>query len=262
MAATNGPTRPAPPRSSETAATATLSPSCVCRRSSDGISLRQGWHHVAHKLTTTGLPLKSAMLAGLPSASVNPVSGAGCGALSGINSPSLSFSSSAAAAAERATRSATATVANQADHPRNPNWGGRFDGGPAAIMRRINASIDFDKRLYAEDIAGSLAHCAMLVAQRILTPEDGVAITKGLEQIRSEIDRGEFVFSEANEDIHLNIEARLAELIGPIAGRLHTARSRNDQIATDFRLWVRGAIERTDAAMRDLQAALIDRAEA
>jgi argininosuccinate lyase len=153
-------------------------------------------------------------------------------------------------------------VANKAEHERNPNWGGRFDGGPAAIMRRINASIDFDKRLYAEDIAGSLAHCAMLVAQGILTPEDGVAIAKGLEQIRGEIDSGAFVFSEANEDIHLNIEARLTELIGPIAGRLHTARSRNDQVATDFRLWVRGAIERIDGEMRALQAALIDQAQA
>ncbi len=128
-------------------------------------------------------------------------------------------------------------------------WGGRFDGGPAAIMRRINASIDFDKRLWAEDIAGSLAHCAMLVAQKMVSPEDGAAIAGGLEQIRGEIDSGAFVFSEANEDIHLNIEARLAELIGPIAGRLHTARSRNDQVATDLRLWVRAAIDRADAAM-------------
>jgi argininosuccinate lyase len=153
-------------------------------------------------------------------------------------------------------------VANNAERERNPNWGGRFDGGPAAIMRRINASIDVDKRLYAEDIAGSLAHCAMLVAQRILSPEDGAAIAKGLEQIRGEIEGGTFAFSEANEDIHLNIEARLAALIGPIAGRLHTARSRNDQIATDFRLWVRAAIDRIDAAMRGLQAALIAQAEA
>ncbi len=152
--------------------------------------------------------------------------------------------------------------ANRPANPTNPLWGGRFDGGPAAIMRRINASIDFDKRLYAEDIAGSLAHCAMLVAQQILSPEDGAAIAGGLEQIRGEIDGGAFVFSEANEDIHLNIEARLAVLIGPIAGRLHTARSRNDQVATDFRLWVRGAIDRIDAAMRDLQGALIDQGEA
>ncbi|HEX3860999.1 MAG TPA: argininosuccinate lyase [Stellaceae bacterium] len=141
-------------------------------------------------------------------------------------------------------------------------WGGRFAGGPAAIMSRINASIEFDKRLYAEDIAGSLAHCAMLVAQNILSPEDGAAIAKGLEKIRGEIDAGSFAFSEANEDIHLNIEARLAALIGPAAGRLHTARSRNDQVATDFRLWVRGTIDRVDAAMRDVQAALIDQAEA
>jgi argininosuccinate lyase len=129
-------------------------------------------------------------------------------------------------------------------------------------MRRINASIDFDKRLYAEDIAGSKAHCAMLVAQNIMTGEDGAAIAKGLEQIRQEIDSGAFAFSEANEDIHLNIEARLAELIGPAAGRLHTARSRNDQVATDFRLWVRGAIDRIDAGLWDLQAALLDQAEA
>ncbi len=150
----------------------------------------------------------------------------------------------------------------QADPPANPMWGGRFAGGPAAIMRRINASIDFDRRLYAEDIAGSLAHCAMLVAQHIVSPEDGAAIAEGLGQIRAEIEAGAFVFSEANEDIHLNIEARLAELIGPNAGRLHTARSRNDQVATDFRLWVRGAIDRTLPLMRELQGALIDQAEA
>jgi argininosuccinate lyase len=141
-------------------------------------------------------------------------------------------------------------------------WGGRFAAGPAAIMRRINTSIDFDKRLYAEDIRGSLAHCRMLVAQRIISGEDGSAIARGLEQIRGEIERGEFVFRVENEDIHLNVEARLAELIGPAAGRLHTARSRNDQVATDFRLWVRGAIDRAEAALKDAQAALIDQAEA
>jgi argininosuccinate lyase len=143
----------------------------------------------------------------------------------------------------------------------NSLWGGRFVGGPAEIMRRINASIDFDKRLYAEDIAGSKAHCAMLVAQEILSSEDGAAIGAGLDQIRSEIEGGSFVFSAEREDIHMNIEARLAELIGPVAGRLHTARSRNDQVATDLRLWLRSAIDRLDPAMRDLQEALIDRAE-
>jgi argininosuccinate lyase len=141
-------------------------------------------------------------------------------------------------------------------------WGGRFAGGPAAIMRRINASIDFDRRLYAEDIAGSQAHCAMLVAQQILSPEDGAAIAQGLEQIRGEIDSGGFIFRDEHEDIHLNIEARLSELIGPAAGRLHTARSRNDQVAADFRLWVRNAIDRIDTALRELQSALVDQAEA
>ncbi len=150
----------------------------------------------------------------------------------------------------------------QAGAPANALWGGRFAAGPAAIMRRINASIDFDKRLYAEDIAGSQAHCAMLVARRILSPEDGAAISRGLEQIRGEIERGDFAFREENEDIHLNIEARLAELIGPAAGRLHTARSRNDQVATDFRLWVRAALDRCDAAAAELQAGLLDQADA
>ena len=146
--------------------------------------------------------------------------------------------------------------------PANSLWGGRFTSGPAEIMRRINASIDFDKRLYAEDIAASKAHCTMLVAQTILSPEDGAAISAGLERIKSEIESGSFAFSAEREDIHMNIEARLAELIGPVAGRLHTARSRNDQVATDLRLWVRDAIERIDEAMRELQHALIDRAEA
>ena len=149
-----------------------------------------------------------------------------------------------------------------ANKPANSQWGGRFSGGPAEIMRRINASIDYDKRLYAEDIAGSKAHCAMLVAQNILSPQDGAAITAGLDQIRSEIESGSFVFSAENEDIHMNIEARLAELIGPVAGRLHTARSRNDQVATDLRLWLRDAIDRLDLEMRGLQRALIDRADA
>jgi argininosuccinate lyase len=144
---------------------------------------------------------------------------------------------------------------------KNSLWGGRFAGGSAEIMRRINASIDFDKRLYAEDIAGSKAHCAMLVAQNILSPQDGAEISAGLDQIRSEIDSGSFVFSDVHEDIHMNIEARLAELIGPVAGRLHTARSRNDQVATDLRLWLRGAIDRLEVAMRELQKALIERAE-
>jgi argininosuccinate lyase len=152
-------------------------------------------------------------------------------------------------------------AADGAGPPPNALWGGRFAHGSAEVMRRINASIDFDKRLFAEDIAGSKAHCAMLVAQNILSSQDGAAIDAGLDQIRSEIESGSFVFSAEHEDIHMNIEARLAELIGPVAGRLHTARSRNDQVATDLRLWLRGAIDRLDIAIRDLQGALIDRAE-
>jgi argininosuccinate lyase len=144
----------------------------------------------------------------------------------------------------------------------NSLWGGHFASGPAGIMRRINASIDFDIRLYAEDIAGSQAHCAMLVTQNIISPEDGAAIKAGLEKIKAEIESGRFAFSAEREDIHMHIEARLAEVIGPVAGRLHTARSRNDQVATDLRLWLRDAIDRLDAAMRDLQERLIDRAEA
>jgi argininosuccinate lyase len=145
----------------------------------------------------------------------------------------------------------------------NPSqiWGGRFKAGPSAIMQRINASIEFDKRLYAQDIAGSEAHCAMLVKTGILSQEDGAAILQGLGQIRQEIDEGRFTFNPALEDIHMNIEARLGALIGEAAGRLHTARSRNDQVATDFRLWVRDALDGMSGALRDLQAALLDQAE-
>ena len=144
---------------------------------------------------------------------------------------------------------------------RNAARGGRFASGPAEIMERINVSIDFDRRLYAQDIAGSQAHCAMLVRQKLLSPQDGEAIDRGLGQIRAEIEAGTFPFRSEHEDIHLNIEARLGELIGPAAGRLHTARSRNDQVATDFRLWVRDAIDRIDRHAQALQAALVDHAE-
>ena len=143
----------------------------------------------------------------------------------------------------------------------NRMWGGRFASGPDRLMEKINASIGFDKRLYAQDIAASKAHCAMLMRQKIIPEGDGRAILKGLDQIKGEIDKGKFAFKTELEDIHLNIEARLAERIGAAAGRLHTARSRNDQVATDFRLWVRDAIDRAEAGLTELQAALIDRAE-
>ncbi len=120
-------------------------------------------------------------------------------------------------------------------------WGGRFEDKPADIMQQINASIDVDKRLWRQDIRGSVAHCNMLVAQNIISEEDGEAILKGLEQIGREIESGDFEFKPELEDIHMNIEARLKDIIGDVAGRLHTARSRNDQVATDFRLWVRDA---------------------
>jgi argininosuccinate lyase len=143
----------------------------------------------------------------------------------------------------------------------NKMWGGRFAGGPADIMAEINVSIDFDKRLAAEDIAGSRAHARMLADQGIITQEDGAAILKGLDQIEGEIAGGTFTFKREFEDIHLNVEQRLAEVIGPAAGRLHTGRSRNDQVATDFRLWVREACARADAGLKALQSALLAQAE-
>ena len=144
----------------------------------------------------------------------------------------------------------------------NSMWGGRYASGPSAVMERINASIDFDKRLFAQDITGSKAHCRMLVDRGLIDAEDGAAIQDGLDRILKEIEAGNFEFKAALEDIHLNIEARLAELIGDAAGRLHTARSRNDQVATDFRLWVRDAIDGLDEQLKGLQAALIAKAEA
>ena len=141
-------------------------------------------------------------------------------------------------------------------------WGGRFNAGPAAIMEEINASIEFDKRLANEDIAGSTAHVRMLAKQGIVAEADAEAIANGLATVKDEIAAGGFEFKRSLEDIHMNVESRLAELIGAPAGRLHTARARNDQVATDFKLWVRGALDGLEAGVRDLQTALIDRAEA
>jgi len=149
-----------------------------------------------------------------------------------------------------------------ADQKSNAMWGGRFAAGPDAIMEAINASIGFDKRLATQDIAGSRAHAAMLAAQGIITDNDAAAIREGLLTVLSEIETGEFPFSAALEDIHMNVEARLSDLIGEPAGRLHTARSRNDQVALDFRMWVR---DQADAAIEGLTAlihALLGQAEA
>ena len=140
-------------------------------------------------------------------------------------------------------------------------WGGRFGGGPAAIMQEINASIPVDKRLWEEDIAASRAHAAMLGAQGIITAADAAAIDAGLAEIAAEFARDGVPVDLALEDIHMTVESRLKEIVGEPAGRLHTARSRNDQVATDFRLWVRGACERIDAGLKGLQAALLARAE-
>src|ERR1700709_1248119 len=142
----------------------------------------------------------------------------------------------------------------------NKMWGGRFSERPDAIMEEINVSIDVDRHLYAQDIAASKAHAAMLAAQGIITANDAKNIGKGLDTILSEIGKGSFDFKRALEDIHMNVESRLGELIGPAAGRLHTARSRNDQVATDFRLYVRDKIDARDAALAAFQLALVQRA--
>ena len=143
----------------------------------------------------------------------------------------------------------------------NKMWGGRFASGPDAIMEEINASIGFDQRLFRQDIAGSIAHATMLAETGILTAEDRDSITRGLNEVLGEIESGSFTFSRSLEDIHMNVESRLREKIGDAAGRLHTARSRNDQIATDFRLYVRDTIDTLVAQVQTLQLSLATRAE-
>jgi len=157
---------------------------------------------------------------------------------------------------------------DSSDPPARPSsagqamWGGRFSGKPAELMQAINVSIGFDRRLAVQDLAGSRAHAAMLRKAGVISSEDEAAIQGGLATIAAEIEAGTFPFREEFEDIHMNVEARLRELIGPAAGRLHTARSRNDQVALDFRMWVRDACERTAGQIRALQGALLAKAEA
>jgi len=141
-------------------------------------------------------------------------------------------------------------------------WGGRFSDKPAELMQAINVSIGFDRRLALQDLAGSRAHAAMLRKAGVISSEDEAAIQKGLAAIGDEMAAGSFPFREEYEDIHMNVEARLRELIGPVAGRLHTARSRNDQVALDFRMWVREACDRTAGLIQALQVALLAKAEA
>jgi argininosuccinate lyase len=150
------------------------------------------------------------------------------------------------------------SIANRA----NPMWGGHYALGPAEAFAAINPSIAVDQRLYAQDIAGSLAHCRMLEAQGILSATDSATIQSGLAQVKAEIESGQLAFSEALEDIHMNIESRLKELVGDAAGRLHTARSRNDQVATDLRLYAREAVQQIDAALQHVQRALLAQAQA
>jgi len=147
------------------------------------------------------------------------------------------------------------------DKPANRMWGGRFSASPAEIMEEINASIGFDKRLAPQDIAASKAHAAMLAAAGIIEKGDADAIIDGLDKVGAEIEEGKFQFSRALEDVHMNVESRLKEMIGTPAGRLHTARSRNDQVATDFKLYVRDRIDALSAALAALQFALVRKAE-
>ena len=143
----------------------------------------------------------------------------------------------------------------------NKMWGGRFGEGPDRIMEEINASIGFDRRFFAQDIRGSKAHAAMLAEKGIISREDADKIVAGLDTVLAEIEGGHFEFRRELEDIHMNVESRLADLIGAAAGRLHTARSRNDQVATDFKLYIRDTIDHLDEQLRDFQLALVQRAE-
>ena len=154
------------------------------------------------------------------------------------------------------------TVYMSDNNSSNAMWGGRFASGPDAIMESINASIDFDKRMAVQDIAGSIAHATMLARQNIITVSDSEAIKEGLLTILSEIENGTFEYSKALEDIHMNIESRLKEIIGEPAGRLHTGRSRNDQVATDFKLWTRDQCDAIIEGLTELMKALIDQADA
>lgn len=153
------------------------------------------------------------------------------------------------------------TTAKKKAENSNPMWGGHFNRGPAEIMAEINASISFDRKLYRQDIAGSVAHSTMLAKQGIISESDRDAIHAGLEQVKQEIESGNFTYNNALEDIHMHIESRLRELIGDAAGRMHTARSRNDQVATDFRLWVRDMLDIIRESFLELQNILLTRAD-
>ncbi|MFT5702990.1 MAG: argininosuccinate lyase [Rickettsiales bacterium] len=143
----------------------------------------------------------------------------------------------------------------------NQMWGGRFENAPSEVMEAINVSIEFDQKLYKQDIDGSIAHCSMLEVVKILTADESGKIIDGLKQIKKEISEGKFIFKKELEDIHLNIEGRLTEIIGDVAGKLHTGRSRNDQVATDFKLYVRDAIDEIVDLLNGLQKTILIRSE-
>src|SRR6266567_3360539 len=229
--------------SSEIGSTTNLSRGmAACRRSRLGISFTQGAHQVAHRLISRALPVRLARRSGLSSASRNSRSGMGFGGRAGLKRAMAPvtrlFGISAHAVAGRAM-----TAAAPVRTTRRPGRKSRS----GYVISRVPK--------------GSMAHSDMLVAQRILTAKDGRAIKRGLIKVREEIESARFKFSTKLEDIHFNVEARLTALIGPAGGRLHTARSRNDQIALDVRLWVRDTIDRLEPMLRDLQAALIDSAD-
>src|SRR5690606_5050891 len=273
--AKNGTTFSAPWMSSLTVRTVTSSPTSAASSSSSGISVTQGMHQVAQRFTSTGLPRSEAVSSIRPSGSVScatgiisptklrstlPASSPAASAVSpsGCAGSALSLSHPART---RASAHVSETKGNRDIQGSNQMWGGRFAEGPSAIMREINASIPFDKALWRQDIAASKAHVAMRSAQGTVSSEDAVAIADGLDQVAAEYERDGVPEDWSLEDIHMTTESRLAELIGPAAGRLHTARSRNDQVATDFRLWVRDAIDQADAGLEALQRALVARAE-
>ena len=154
----------------------------------------------------------------------------------------------------------TTKLKKNSEKKANSMWGGQFESAPADIMARINASIEFDSKLYAQDIKGSIAHATMLAETGILTKKESIEIIKGLNAVKAEIEAGKFVFKQELEDIHMNIESRLAELIGEVAGKLHTARSRNDQVALDFRMFVRDTATTIEGLLQKLQTALMARA--
>src|SRR6186713_2435332 len=257
-----------------TVTTRTLSPSSPASASSIGISVTHGTHQVAHKLSSNGVPLRSAVASVAPAGSVSATAGSACPAklrsIVPASSPPASAAASGCAASPlclshpartRASAHVSETKVKRGMSGSNRMWGGRFAEGPSAIMREINASIPFDKALWRQDIAASKAHGAMLGACGVISSDDAKAIEAGLDTVAAEYERDGVPEDWALEDIHMTVESRLAELIGPAAGRLHTARSRNDQVATDFRLWVRNACDEAVAAIRNLQRVLVERAE-